>query len=180
MAQSSLPALLQERASQQPDAAAYTFIDYEIDPAGFAERLTWAQVHHRALVVAEELRLCGSVGDRAAILAPQGLDYIVAFLGALQAGFIRFLCRSRSSAFTINAFRRRCGIVRRPSFSRRPLPLTTSSIALATRTGAPRFPSSRSTCWTSIPPARLIRSAIPIPARRTSNTHRDRHANQPA
>jgi acyl-CoA synthetase (AMP-forming)/AMP-acid ligase II len=86
--QSSLPALLRERASQQPDAPAYTYIDYEIDPAGFAECLTWAQVHHRALVVAEELRLCGSVGDRAAILAPQGLDYIVAFLGALQAGFI--------------------------------------------------------------------------------------------
>ena len=32
--------------------------------------------------------ICGSVGGRAAILAPQGLDYIVAFLGALQAGFI--------------------------------------------------------------------------------------------
>jgi long-chain fatty acid adenylase/transferase FadD26 len=88
MTWSSLPALLQERASQQPDATAYTFVDYEIDPAGFAESLTWAQVHRRALVVAEELRFCGSIGDRAAILAPQGLDYIVAFLGALQAGFI--------------------------------------------------------------------------------------------
>ncbi|MGH3849636.1 MAG: AMP-binding protein, partial [Pseudonocardiaceae bacterium] len=32
------------------------------------------------------LRLCASPGDRAVILAPQGLDYIVAFLGALQAG----------------------------------------------------------------------------------------------
>jgi len=88
MAESSLPALLHDRASRQPDATAYTFIDYEADPSGFAESLTWAQVHRRALVVAEELRLCGSVGDRAAILAPQGLDYIVAFLGALQAGFI--------------------------------------------------------------------------------------------
>ncbi len=88
MSQSSLPALLQERASRQPDATAYTFIDYELDPAGFAESLTWAQVHRRALVVAEELRHCGSVGDRVAILAPQGLDYVVAFLGALQAGFI--------------------------------------------------------------------------------------------
>ena len=55
---------------------------------GFAESLTWSQVHQRARVVAEELLLCGSVGDRAAILAPQGLDYIVALLGALQAGFI--------------------------------------------------------------------------------------------
>ena len=85
---SSLPGLLRERASQQPDATAYTFIDYDIDPSGFAESLTWSQVYGRASIVAEELRLCGSVGDRAAILAPQGLDYIAAFLGALEAGFI--------------------------------------------------------------------------------------------
>jgi long chain fatty acid CoA FadD26 len=88
MAESSLAALLQERANRQPDAAAYTFIDYEIDANGFAETLTWAQLHRRAQVVAEELRVCGSSGDRAAILAPQGLGYIIAFLGALQAGFI--------------------------------------------------------------------------------------------
>ncbi len=86
--QDSLPAVLQERARQQPHDTAYTFIDYEIDPAGFTESLTWSQVHRRALAVAEELRLCGSTGDRVAILAPQGLDYIVAFLGALHAGFI--------------------------------------------------------------------------------------------
>ena len=49
MTQSSLPGLLQERASRQPDATAYTFIDYEIDPAGFAESLTWAQVYRGAL-----------------------------------------------------------------------------------------------------------------------------------
>jgi fatty acid CoA ligase FadD28 len=40
------------------------------------------------LNVARELRLCASPGDRAVILAPQSLDYIVAFLGALQAGVI--------------------------------------------------------------------------------------------
>ena len=88
MTQPSLPDLLQQRASQQADATAFTFIDYEIDPAGFADSLTWSQMHRRALAVAEELRLCGSVGDRAAILAPEGLDYVAAFLGALQAGFI--------------------------------------------------------------------------------------------
>jgi acyl-CoA synthetase (AMP-forming)/AMP-acid ligase II len=88
MTQSSLPALLAERASQQPDVTAYTFIDYETDPAGFAESLTWAQVHQGALAVAEELRLCGEVGDRAAIVAPEGLGYIMAFLGVLHARFI--------------------------------------------------------------------------------------------
>ena len=86
--ESSLPALLQERASQQPDATAYTFIDYEADPAGIEESITWSEAHRRALVVAEELMLHGSVGDRAAVVAPHGLDYITAFLGALQAGFI--------------------------------------------------------------------------------------------
>jgi 4-hydroxyphenylalkanoate adenylyltransferase len=88
MTESSLPALLQKVASQQPDATAYTFIDYEIDEKGVAASLTWAQVHRRAMNVAEELRICGSSGDRVAILAPQGLDYIVAFLGVLHAGFI--------------------------------------------------------------------------------------------
>jgi long-chain fatty acid adenylase/transferase FadD26 len=85
---SSIPALLQARADQQPDAVAFTFIDYGQDPNGFAENLTWSQVSQRARIIAEELALCGSPGDRAAILAPQGLEYVVAFLGALQAGFI--------------------------------------------------------------------------------------------
>jgi long chain fatty acid CoA FadD26 len=87
-AEFSLSAVLHERASRQPDATAYTFIDHEADPNGFAESLTWAQLRDRAQVVAEELGVCGSSGDRVAILAPQGLEYIVAFLGALQAGFI--------------------------------------------------------------------------------------------
>ena len=86
--ESSIPAVLERLAQQQPDDVAFTFIDYEVDPAGFAESLTWSQVHQRARVVAEELLRCGSVGDRVAILAPQGLEYIVGFLGALEAGFI--------------------------------------------------------------------------------------------
>jgi long chain fatty acid CoA FadD26 len=84
----SVPALLKERADQQADTTAYTYIDYGLDPKGFAETLTWSQVHRHACVIAEELKLCGSPGDRVAILAPQGLEYIIAFFGALQAGFI--------------------------------------------------------------------------------------------
>ena len=85
---SSIPELLRERAGEKPDTNAFTFIDYDVDPDGFAESLTWAQLYQRAQVIAEELTLCGSIGDRVAILAPQGLDYVVAFLGALHAGFI--------------------------------------------------------------------------------------------
>ncbi|MGX9787664.1 AMP-binding protein [Mycobacterium sp. MMS18-G62] len=85
---SSIPAVLRERASLQPNDEAFTFIDYEHDPKGVPETLTWSQLYRRALNVARELRLCGEPGDRAVILAPQGLDYIAAFLGSLQAGLI--------------------------------------------------------------------------------------------
>jgi len=80
--------VLRERASLQPNDTAFTFIDYERDWNGIAESLTWSQLYRRTLNAARELKLCGSTGDRAVILAPQGLDYIVAFLGALQAGQI--------------------------------------------------------------------------------------------
>ena len=86
--ETSILDLMCERASLQPDDTAFTFIDYEQDWAGVAESLTSSQLYRRTLNVARELRHCGSTGDRAVILAPQGLDYIVAFFGALQAGQI--------------------------------------------------------------------------------------------
>ncbi len=88
MRASSIPAVVRERASLQPNDIAFTFIDYEQDRNGVAEKLTWSQAYRRALNVAEELKLRGSAGDRAVILAPQGLHYIDAFLGSLQAEFI--------------------------------------------------------------------------------------------
>jgi fatty acid CoA ligase FadD28 len=84
----SIPAVLRECANLQPDGTALTFVDYEQDWAGVAETLTWSQLYRRALNVARELSLCGSAGDRAVIVAPQGLEYIAAFLGALQAGLV--------------------------------------------------------------------------------------------
>jgi long-chain fatty acid adenylyltransferase FadD28 len=84
----SIPDVLRERASLQPNDTAFTFIDYEQDWDGVAHDVTWSQLYRRTLNLAQELRSCGSAGDRAVILAPQGLDYIAAFLGALQAGLI--------------------------------------------------------------------------------------------
>ncbi|TVS83358.1 AMP-binding protein [Mycobacterium helveticum] len=88
MGYTCIPDALADQARQQPDAPAYTFVDYDIDPAGQAQTLTWRQVHERARIVAAELASCGSPGDRAAILAPQGLEYVIALLGAMEAGFI--------------------------------------------------------------------------------------------
>src|SRR3954471_4292395 len=80
--------MLHGRASLRPDDVAFTFTDYVHDSAGVRKSLTWSQLSRRTLNAARELRLHASVGDRAVILAPQGLDYILAFLGAMQAGLI--------------------------------------------------------------------------------------------
>ena len=88
MSQTTIPDLIERRADGQPDDIAYTFIDYEDDPAGVSESLTWSELRDRVNVVADKLSKIGSPGDRAAVLAPQGLEYVIGFFGAIQAGFI--------------------------------------------------------------------------------------------
>lgn len=88
MQNASVVSLLRERAGLQPDDVAFRYTDYEQDWAGVTETLTWAQLYRRTLNVAHEVKRHGAVGDRAVILAPQGLPYIEAFLGAMQAGLI--------------------------------------------------------------------------------------------
>jgi fatty acid CoA ligase FadD21 len=87
----SLPpvlSMLHGRASLRPNDVAFTFTNYDNDFAGVAESLTWSQLSRRTINVARELSVHGSVEDRAVILAPQGLEYIAAFLGSMQAGLI--------------------------------------------------------------------------------------------
>jgi acyl-CoA synthetase (AMP-forming)/AMP-acid ligase II len=80
--------VLRERASLQPNDAAFTYLDYEQSWDGVAITLTWSQLYRRVVNLGEQLRLRGSTGDRALILAPQGVDYVVGFLGAMQAGLV--------------------------------------------------------------------------------------------
>jgi fatty acid CoA ligase FadD21 len=86
--QSSILSMLHGRASLRPDDVAFTFTDYVDDWAGVPENLTWSQLARRTINVARELSLHASAGERAVILAPQSLDYVLAFLGSLQAGLI--------------------------------------------------------------------------------------------
>ncbi len=88
MSQTTIPELIELRADEQPDDTAYTYYDYESDPAGVAESITWSELRDRVEVVAEALATLGSPGERVVVLAPQGLDYIVGFFGAIRAGFI--------------------------------------------------------------------------------------------
>ncbi len=86
--QTSILSMLHGRASLRPDDIAYAFTDYVHDPAGLRESLTWARLSRQTLNAASAIRHHGSVGDRALVLAPQGLGYIQAFQGAMQDGLI--------------------------------------------------------------------------------------------
>ena len=88
MREVSILSVLRERAAMTPDELAFTFTDYDRDWDGVTESLTWSRLYRRTLNVAQEVGRHGSPGDRALIVAPQSLDFVVAFLGAMQAGFI--------------------------------------------------------------------------------------------
>jgi acyl-CoA synthetase (AMP-forming)/AMP-acid ligase II len=83
--QSLLVERVRDLARAVPGRTAYTFADYGAAPQGAAMSLTWAEVDERARAVAVALRDRMLAGERAAVLAPQGLDYVVAMLGALYA-----------------------------------------------------------------------------------------------
>ncbi|HVQ98299.1 MAG TPA: acyl-CoA synthetase, partial [Mycobacterium sp.] len=53
MIEPSIPAVLRDRASLQPNDTAFTFIDYEQDSEGVAESLSWLQLYRRTLNVAD-------------------------------------------------------------------------------------------------------------------------------
>ncbi|GLP75769.1 putative fatty-acid--CoA ligase fadD25 [Mycobacterium antarcticum] len=88
MLDSSIPAILRERASLQPNDPAFTFVDYDADWDGVEETLTWSQLQQRVVALAAEIREHARIGDRAVILAPQNMSYILGFLASFEANVI--------------------------------------------------------------------------------------------
>jgi len=82
---SDLVALLRQRAFMTPDACAYVFL---ADGGSSEQSISYGQLDARARVIAVQLQALGKAGERALLLYPAGLDYIVAFLGCLYAGVI--------------------------------------------------------------------------------------------
>ena len=88
MLDSSIPAILRERASLQPNDPAFTFIDYDTDWEGVEEILTWSQLQQRVVALAAEIREHAQIGDRVVILAPQSMSYVLGFLASFEANVI--------------------------------------------------------------------------------------------
>ncbi|WP_427167124.1 fatty acyl-AMP ligase [Streptomyces sp. C1-1] len=79
---------LAHTAACTPDETAFTFVDHSTDSLGTVTSLTWEQLNTRVRLTASGLRHMGAAGERVAIVAPQSLEYIVGFLGAICAGAI--------------------------------------------------------------------------------------------
>ena len=81
----SLVDILQWRAMNQPHQLAYRFLlDGEYDEVC----LSYQELDQRARSIAALLQSSAKVGDRALLLYPPGLDFIVAYFGCLYARII--------------------------------------------------------------------------------------------
>lgn len=81
----SLVDVLDRDAAERPDKTAFVFVP---ERGGAPLHLTYAELRRRARSVAARLAPRTNMGDRAVLLFPPGLDFIVAFFGCLAAGVI--------------------------------------------------------------------------------------------
>lgn len=84
----NLISLIDRNIANVGDAPAYRYLDYTGGHEGRASELTWTQLGARLRAVSARLQRVVGRGDRVAILAPQGLDYVTAFFGAVKAGAV--------------------------------------------------------------------------------------------
>jgi amino acid adenylation domain-containing protein len=81
----TLVELLRHRAQAQPEQTAYIFLQ---DQETEFLRLTYQQLDAKAKAIAAILESKKLSGERALLLYPPGLDYLVAFFGCLYAGVV--------------------------------------------------------------------------------------------
>ena len=81
----SLVHLLEQRAVEQARDTAFSFLDHR---GQRSVELTYLELWRRAAGVCETLRTRADAGDRALLIFPPGLDFLVAYFGCLMAGVI--------------------------------------------------------------------------------------------
>lgn len=81
----SLVVLLVRRAAEQADDRAYVFVS---DRGTEEAALTFRQLHGAARALAARLTMATRPGDRAILVFPPGIEFMVAFFGCLMAGII--------------------------------------------------------------------------------------------
>ena len=84
----TLISLIDRNIASVGDTVAYRYLDFAGSTEGRPIELTWKQLGRRMMAIGAHVQTVASRGDRVAILAPQGLDYVAAFFAAVKAGTI--------------------------------------------------------------------------------------------
>ena len=84
----TLISLIDRNIANVGDAVAYRYLDFTRSVDGHAVELSWTQLGRRMRAIGACVQRVTSRGDRVAILAPQGLDYVAGFFAAVKAGTI--------------------------------------------------------------------------------------------
>src|ERR1700758_1636045 len=83
----TLISLIERNIANVGDYVAYRYLDYARSD-GHAIELTWAQFGIRLRAIGAHVQQFADHGDRVAVLAPQGIDYVAGFYAAIKAGTI--------------------------------------------------------------------------------------------
>jgi fatty-acyl-CoA synthase len=83
----TLNSLIDRNITNVGDSVAYRYLDHA-RAQGHVLEVTWAQLGVRLEAIAARVQQLAGDGDRVAILAPQGIDYVAGFYAAIKAGTV--------------------------------------------------------------------------------------------
>jgi acyl-CoA synthetase (AMP-forming)/AMP-acid ligase II len=81
----TLTDVLRHHAAVHPDQTAFIFLS---DGENAEHKLTFGELDRQARAIAARLQSIASVGDRAVLLYPSGLEFIAMFMGCMYAGIV--------------------------------------------------------------------------------------------
>jgi fatty-acyl-CoA synthase len=83
----TLISLIERNVANVGDLVAYRYLDYARSEGHLTE-VTWSEFGVRLQAIGARVQQFAGDGDRVAILAPQGIDYVAGFYAAIKAGTI--------------------------------------------------------------------------------------------
>lgn len=84
----NLISLIDRNIANVGDTVAYRYLDYSRSAEGHAEEVTWDRFGLRLQAIGARIQQVAGHGERVAVLAPQGIDYVAGFYAAVKAGTI--------------------------------------------------------------------------------------------
>jgi fatty-acyl-CoA synthase len=84
----TLISLIDRNIANVGDATAYRYLDYSRAADVQVDEVTWTQFGTRLRAIGARVQQAAGRGERVAILAPQGIDYVAGFYAAVKAGTI--------------------------------------------------------------------------------------------